>query len=267
MPQPRIVMCMKWGTLFPADYVNVLFNACRQHITGPFRFVCLTDDALGFTPGIEAFPLPDVGLSPEDWYAKGVWPKLGIYRADLHGLTGRCLFIDLDTVIVGNLDPFFEYSKGFVSLDMGEAWRPGPSTAPPEAGTSTFAFDLGQETQILQSFLADPKGVMARFHNEQDYVGATARSMDFWPRDWVVSFKRHLRQPIGLDLFLPPKRPPQGTRLVAFHGTPRPLALLPARAGFWDRFPHMGHGQVKWMVDYWVENGGRVPPFVTALQA
>jgi hypothetical protein len=29
--------------------------------------------------------------------------------------------------------------------------------------------------------------------------------------------------------------------------------------GFWDRFPHLGHGQVPWMADYWTENGGRLP--------
>ena len=29
MADDRTVLCMKWGTLFPPDYVNVLFNACR----------------------------------------------------------------------------------------------------------------------------------------------------------------------------------------------------------------------------------------------
>lgn len=37
----RTVLCMKWGKLYSADYVNVLFNACRQHLAGDFRFLCL----------------------------------------------------------------------------------------------------------------------------------------------------------------------------------------------------------------------------------
>ncbi len=43
----RVVICMKWGTLYSADYVNVLYNAVRAHLEGPFRFVCLTDDPRG----------------------------------------------------------------------------------------------------------------------------------------------------------------------------------------------------------------------------
>jgi hypothetical protein len=34
--------------------------------------------------------------------------------------------------------------------------------------------------------------------------------------------------------------------------------LRPGNA-LWDRLPHMGHGQVRWMADYWVENGGTLP--------
>ncbi len=260
MSQDRIVMCMKWGTLYPSDYVNVLFNACRKTITGRFRFVCLTDDAAGFDAGIEALPLPVIGLAAQDWFTKAVWPKLAIYQRDLFGLKGRCLFIDLDMAVVGPMDEFFDYAGGFVSVDIGDNWRPGGGNASPEVGTSIFAFDLDGETAIRQRFLADPAGAMARFENEQQFVGATASRMSYWPQDWVISFKRHLRRPIGLDLVLPPKAPPKGCRVVTFHGDPRPLALLPERAGFWDRFPHMGHGQVRWMVDYWTANGGRLPP-------
>jgi hypothetical protein len=50
-----------------------------------------------------------------------------------------------------------------------------------------------------------------------------------------------------------------GARVVAFHGRPRPADLLRKTAGFWDRFPHLGYGQVAWMARYWTENGGRLP--------
>lgn len=264
MAEDRIVLCMKWGTLFPPDYVNVLYNACRGAISGPFRFVCLTDDADGFQDGIEAFPIPDIGLAPGEWYTKGVWPKLALYVADLHGLRGRALFIDLDMVVLRGLDEMFGHGHGYISTDMGHGWRPGghPGAAK-EPGTCVFAFDIGQETQILDAFLADKKKAVREFRNEQDFAGAFAKTMDFWPKGWVISFKRHLRQPIGWDLFLSPKAPPGSARIVAFHGDPRPIDLIPARAGFWDRFPHMGHGQVGWVRDYWLEHGGRMPPFGT----
>lgn len=262
MAEDRIVLCMKWGTLFPPDYVNVLYNACRGAISGRFRFVCLTDDAQGFQDGIEALPIPDIGLAPGEWYTRGVWPKLALYAGDLHGLRGRCLFVDLDMVVMRGLDEMFERPGAFTGIDVGEGWRPGrEGTRPPELGTGAFAFDIGSQPQILDAFQADKAGAMARFRNEQDFVAAHAEGLAFWPAGWVISFKRWLRQPIGLDLMLPPKEPPDSAKIIAFHGDPRPIALVPERTGFWDRFPHMGHGQVGWVRDYWLEHGGRMPPF------
>ncbi|MDP4032176.1 MAG: hypothetical protein Q8P60_04855, partial [Pseudorhodobacter sp.] len=172
MPQDRIVMCMKWGTLYPADYVNVLYNACRAHISGEFRFVCLTDDATGFVPGIEALPIPDIGLSQAEWFLPGIWPKLAIYQPDLHGLRGRCLFIDLDMMVFAGLEDLFDCASGFVSTDMGPSWEQPPRDGPgKQVATSIFAFDLGAETQILDAFLKDRKAAIASFQNEQDFVG------------------------------------------------------------------------------------------------
>ena len=262
MTDARVVLCMKWGTLFPADYVNVLYHACRRAISGAFRFVCLTDDSEGFAEGIEAFPIPDIGLSPDEWYTPGVWPKLALYVADLHGLRGRCLFIDLDMVVLGGLDDMFEFEATFVGIEAGAGWWPGKEeSARPMLCTGVFAFNIGEQTQILQAFQEDIPAARAGFKNEQDFVAAHAEGLDYWPSGWVISFKRWLRRPIGLDLVLSPKPPPAGTKVVAFHGDPRPIDLMADDVGFWDRLPHMGHGPVGWVRDYWVENGGRLPPF------
>ena len=260
MTADRTVLCMKWGTLFQPDYVNVLYNACREAISGRFRFVCLTDDAEGFAQGIEALPIPDIGLEPGEWYTRGVWPKLALYVANLHGLKGRCLFVDLDMVVLRGLDEMFEHPAKIVGIDVGEGWRPGrEGQYPPELGTGLFAFDAGGQAQILDAFLADKSAAFTHFRNEQDFVAAHADELEFWPAGWVISFKRWLRQPIGLDLLLRPKAPPEDAKIIAFHGDPRPITLVPERAGFWDRFPHMGHGQVDWVRDYWIEHGGRMP--------
>jgi hypothetical protein len=71
----RIVLCMNWGTLFSPDYVNVLYNACKANLTGPFRFVCLTDSIDGLSDGIEAFPIPQIGCTRE-MYFSGAWALL-----------------------------------------------------------------------------------------------------------------------------------------------------------------------------------------------
>jgi hypothetical protein len=83
--------------------------------------------------------------------------------------------------------------------------------------------------------------------------------MEYWPVDWVISFKRWLRRPIGVDLLLHPHAPPVSASVVAFHGDPRPITLaLPGRKR-WDNLPHMGFGQVPWARDYWLGYGGTLP--------
>jgi hypothetical protein len=259
MSADRVVLCMKWGTLYPADYVNVLFNACKRHLSRPFRFVCLTDDSAGLAPGIEAMAIPDIGLAPDQWFLPGIWPKIAIYGADLHGLRGRALFIDLDMLVVGDLEALFDHGTGFVATDMGPAWENPPRLGPGQVATSIFAYDLGTETQILDAYLANPAAAMTQFQNEQDFVGAHARAMAFFPPGWVLSFKRHLRRAVGVDLFLAPLRPPASARVIAFHGRPRPADLLLPGRQLWDTPPHFGHGQVPWMAEYWVAHGGRLP--------
>jgi hypothetical protein len=161
-------------------------------------------------------------------------------------------------MVLRDLDGFFEIDAPFVSIDVGPAWENPPRQGDGIVATSIFAFDAGRETQILDAFKADPSKALATFKNEQDFVGAYASEMGFWPPGWVLSFKRHLRQPIGLDLFKPPKEPPATCRVLAFHGEPRPRDLIGHGRYFWDRFPHMGRGKVDWAVDYWVGNGGRL---------
>ena len=254
MSKDRVIICMKWGTLYPSSYVNVLYTACRANITGDFKFVCLTEDAEGLDPAIISYPIPDLGLEPFHW-KKGGWPKLAVFAQDFFGLTGRALFIDLDTVITGSLDPFFDYNAPkMVAIDTGPTWGVGAPDAAPLAGTGIFTFDLGAHSEILDYFMANRDAVVAQHRIEQIYVQSMARDMAFWPADWVLSFKYHLRQPALVGLVKSPPHPKLENRVIAFHGEPRPIDLV--NGGLWGIGPHWGLGRVKWMVDYWRRHGG-----------
>jgi hypothetical protein len=257
MTEDRFILCMKWGPSFPADYVNVLFHACQRHMRGPYRFVCLADRPDGLAPGIEVLPIPDIGLNPAQWFTKGVWPKIALFSADLHGLRGRALFIDLDMMVTGSLDEMFTVPGEIITLDVGENWRPGASGHPPEPGTGVIAFDIGQQHQICEAFMANRDQIIATVANEQTFVGMHARGLQFWPIDWVPSFKRHVARRLCGDLLREPD-PPVSARILAFHGTPRPIDLL--SSGLWGRFPHLGRGPVSWVRQYWLDNGGHIPP-------
>lgn len=248
---------MRYGKAYPAVYVNVLYRAVCRAMHGPFRFVCLTDDAAGLLPGIEALAIPDVGLTPAQWYAGGVWPKIGLYDRSLHGLKGRALFIDLDMVVLQGLDEFFEYQGPFAGLNAGPGW--GRGGTPTEFGSAIVSFEIGAFAHIAQTFAQNPAQIMRTYATEQAFVAACVPQIDFWPEGWVLSFKRSLRRPIGMDLFLEPKKPPADAKVVAFHGTPRPRDLLRKGPLFWDRMPHLGNRPVSWMLDYWRDHGGDWP--------
>ncbi len=250
----RVVLCMKWGTLYGAEYVNVLYRAVRANLTGPFRFVCLTDDASGLLPEVEAMAIPDIGLEHAHWY-HGAWPKLSLFSHDLHGLTGRALFIDLDMVIWGAMDEFFTYGEGLVMLDSAP-WR--YKNAAPRSMSSIFAFDLGQMGYLVDRLQSDRDGLIAKYDIEQDFIHGEAGAISYWPQAWIQSYKYHLRRPLGLDRFLHPAAPSASVRVLCFHGKPRPIDLIRPPAGNWDRFPHYGRGQVPWMAEYWTRHGGMI---------
>jgi hypothetical protein len=251
----RFVICMKYGKIYNSSYVNVLFNAVKSSLAGDFRFICLTDDGKGIDPSVEIYSIPEIGLTPSEWFVGGVWPKLGLFDRFFHGLKGRALFIDLDMVVLRNLDGFFELDKPFVGLNAGPGW--GRGGMPTEFGSAVISYELGSFPHVVENFRLNKKQIMSSFRTEQAYVATQIPDISFWPEGWILSFKRSLRQPLLLDLFAPPSKPPETARMVAFHGTPRPKDLLPGGPYFWDRFPHMGHGVVPWMQEYWVGNGGK----------
>ena len=49
----KIVICMKWGTLYGAEYVNRLYHAVRRNITGDLRFICFTDNRSDIIDSVE----------------------------------------------------------------------------------------------------------------------------------------------------------------------------------------------------------------------
>ena len=53
------IICLKWGTRYPARYTNILYASVKRHLHRPFRFVCFTDDASELDPGIDPQPLPE----------------------------------------------------------------------------------------------------------------------------------------------------------------------------------------------------------------
>lgn len=253
-----VVICMKWGELYSSDYVNVLYHAVQANLNIPHKFVCLTDNEDGIVDGVECYPIPDP-LVKDAFTRRGCWPKLVLFQSDLYGLKGRALFIDLDTIIYGDLKPLLEAEGEIILIrewrrfvDYFRNWKVNGQT-------SIFAFNLGELSYLYEVFAADPEGACKQFRNEQRFVTHYVRDMRFWSHPMVISFKRHLMAPPLINRLLKPREPLEGTSILVFHGIPRPIDVVPDNNQVWGSFFRYGRGSVKYVRDYWLKHGGKDP--------
>lgn len=82
-----------------------------------------------------------------------------MYLPDFFGLSGRALSIDLDTVVCGPLDQFFDLDAPFIAIDTSDDWRLGgePCGGAALVVTGIFVFNIGARTQLSRSSIKTPR--------------------------------------------------------------------------------------------------------------
>lgn len=223
----RQVVCVKWGTGYGPEYVNRLYGMIARHVTPPFRVVCLTDDRTGIRPEVECFDLPELGC-PHPERTMGKWRKQVLWGETLPGLDGVALFVDLDSVIVDSIDPYFEIGSD-EDVYVARNWaRPLQRLGQ----TSVFRFRVGAHAHLLRDFRADPQGIADKYRFEQHYVTAAVNDgVHFWPEAWTRHFRLHCLPSFPLRYFVPARLPP-GSRIVTFPGGPNPDDVM---VGRWNK--------------------------------
>jgi hypothetical protein len=242
----QTVICMKWGTLYSADYVNRLYRGVMRNVTRPTRFVAFTDDATGLEPGIVVEPIPPIHLA--EGLKQGPWRKLALWSRQMGQLRGAVLFLDLDVVITGPLDGFFDYEPG--KLGLIRNWTQATDGI---GNSSVMRFEVGSAAHLIDEFEKGGAPLTFEFDNEQIFL--TKRSglpIAFWPEEWCRSFKHELLPKWPARLIQPAVLMP-GTRIAVFTGEPRPhnaaKGLWPAR---WYKKIYKSIRPVSWLSDHWV---------------
>ncbi len=237
----RTVLCMKWGTKYGADYVNRLYGMVRRHLRGDFQLVCLTDRSEGVRTEVKCLPIPELAL-PDGIPERG-WKKLTTFAADLHGLKGTALFLDLDVVIVDDITPFFEVPGDFLIIHDWK--RPRRITG----NSSVYRFELGTHPEVLERFRAEHETIRARLRNEQAWLSEVLHQqgqLGYWPAAWCASWKYHCIPRFPLNFFTAPAVP-QGARIIIFHGVVNPPDAIAGRSmGNWRRTP-----AAPWLDEHW----------------
>ena len=251
----QTVVCIRWGSAYGADYVNRLHRAVMRNVARPTRFVAFTDPVDGLAPGIDARPLPGLHLPPG--LKPGPWRKLALWAADLGGasggqdpgdLQGDLLFLDLDVLVTGPLDPLFDHAPGQLVLVR----NPTQGRREGVGNSSVMRYRAGSAPHLVTDFEADAVAMSHRFDNEQIYVTRASRlPVAFWPEDWCPSFKHRLLPPWPVYLFRAPALP-AAARVVVFTGHPRPDEALAGRwpAKWYKKF-YRSLPPVPWVAEHW----------------
>lgn len=235
MADIKQIICIKWGTKYGADYANRLLAMVARNITPPFRMICFTDDATGLHPDFEVRPLPVFDYDAPV-RTKGKWPKSRLW-GDLGDVTGTVLFLDLDLVITGSLDDFFTYGD---PDDTILATNPNTWFEPRVGQTSVYRMKVGKLAPLQDMFRADPQGIADKYRFEQRFVTRNAPGgVKFWPKRWVVHFRRHCVPPMPLRYVQPP-RIPRDARVVIFPGGLNPPDAIAGRWSVDDQAQSIG---------------------------
>jgi hypothetical protein len=247
-PGERLLLCMKWGTRYGVEYANRLYAMTARNMTAPFRFVCFTDDKTGLDPAIDARPLPSLPGVPES-LAWTPWRKVSIWSAGLDAdLLGRdALFLDLDVVVVGPLDDFFDHEPGrYVVIENWTKRGRGIGN------TSVFRTRLGAHPEVYDTFIADPVGVQRRDNIEQELISRLLQGEQaYWPSAWCRSFKEELLPAWPQRLWAPAALPPDA-RIVVFHGKPDPADAAQGRwPSPWYKKTYKTIRPAAWIGEHW----------------
>lgn len=249
-------ICIKWGEAYPAEDVNVLYQGVRDHVSGPFRFICLTDLPDGLRPEVEVADLPGTGALALRW--RGCWPKLGMFAPGLLAGVDLAVYLDLDVVLLRSFDPILAHIRATPGLHILREWNPNiwevlPVSLRPDRGaqSSMVAWRPGEQDHLYLEAMANPESAYALAKNDQLYIGIRARDPHYLPEGFAVSFRRHCVPHYPLNLVFRKAIEPRRAALVVFHGVPKPSEVARADVEGWGTRMRPGFGPVSWVRAYW----------------
>jgi hypothetical protein len=213
------VVCLKWGNKYSAEYVNKLNNMVKRNLTIDYEFVCFTENAAGIDKDIRIEPLPPIP-------ATGWWFK-PYFMSDKLPLRGTLLYLDLDLIVFDNIDKLFTYNpnKDFLIIrDFNRQVRKNWD----RVNSSVFRLKIGSKYSAYEQFLQERESIVRRMPGDQDWMYRYCKPYEYWPDEWIQSYKWEMRGRNTLGVvngkrnFVQPGEPtilPE-TSIAVFHGKP-----------------------------------------------
>ena len=192
------VLCVFWdgdfrGRRYTPDWVSRTCRMVDRAIPG-VDFACLTNN----------YSL-DCRIIPLQWpnILTGWWSKLELFRPSLPA-NNRILYLDLDTIITGDLDEIIDFPYTFGIMPASEMFV-NSTRGVVKAGTvtgynsSVMVFDKGAPYRLLHDISMED---LKRFRGDQDWIRFKSSNVPTMPPEWFKKLR---------DC---PKGPPQGVKVV-----------------------------------------------------
>lgn len=194
----RVMFVLRSGGVYEAEDVRRLASGVHANLPGA-DIACLTDIEIDI-PGVTAIPLK------HDW--PGWWSKIEMFRPDI---PGEFLYIDLDTIITGDLSDMAAIGRLAVMRDV---YRPDGLQS------SVMFIPDERKAEVWDAFTAGPDRYMAQYAYGGDQAfleplwgnGKASIWQDALPGQ-VQSYKVANMASRGV---------PDNCRAVIFHGQPKP---------------------------------------------
>lgn len=180
---------------YTPDDVLRLKNMVADNLTIPHRFICFSDVDVP----CERIPLKN------NW--PGWWSKIEIFS---EVFDNTVLYIDLDSVIAGDISHFAGHNHRFTMLRDFGSWNV------PNSGLMAWK---GDYSFLYKTFIQGVDKYMTEYNKaprlgDQSFISERQRPYDFWQEvfpNQVFSYKKHI---MG-------KPKPEDVRVVCFHGEPK----------------------------------------------
>ncbi len=189
----------KQGGVYTTEYVNILYEKFKKNISEDIEFLCLSDceDSIGYTP---------LKYSWAGW-----WSKIELFRPDIKD---DILYLDLDSIICGNLDDIINTCKKnekpimLSDFYFNERHASGMMWLPKKHRDIVWNNWIDNQKDIIER-------CKKRGDGDQKFIAEcfgknTLRWQELVP-DQIFSYKIHCSN-----------IKPKNARIVCYHGIPKP---------------------------------------------
>ena len=226
------VACVFWGDKFSDDYVYNLKSMVERNTTVPHQFVCFSDRELEGIKTVKLIP------GYEGW-----WNKMQMFNTDFR-LGNRVVYLDLDTLIVGNIDWLLEYDGMFMGIeDLGSVNEHQPELKG-RLQSGVMSWDYRLNSHLWNRFTSS--GESQRYRGDGEYLNhiVPKYQRDFIQKRYKGKLKSYKYQVYSEGIT-------DDLSIICFHGSPSiPQAMTETVTTGWKNSGKTYEPQ-DWIKDYW----------------